>query len=65
MKLRYFTTKDYVYVAAIVAAVYVIDFIIKMTIGIIPIPGMRTLTGARAKDCKIMEREGEILATSY
>jgi len=38
---RYFTTRDFVYIAAIVAAVYVISFITKMTVGAIPFPGMK------------------------
>ena len=44
--LRYFTTRDFVHIAAIVAAVYVLSFITKMTVGAIPFPGLKMLLDA-------------------
>lgn len=42
----YFSIKDFVYIATIVAILYVVAVITKLTIGAIPIPGMKTLVGA-------------------
>jgi len=42
----HFTTRDLAYISATVATVYGVGFITKMTLGAIPLPGIRTMTGA-------------------
>lgn len=45
-KEYYFTLKDFTYIAATVAILYIVAVITKLTIGAIPIPGMKTIIGA-------------------
>lgn len=46
LKIHNFTTKDLVYISVTVTMVYAVGVITKLTVGAVPVPGMKTITGA-------------------